>query len=349
MGSIREFLRWWLGQLAEMVPAGWRRVSAEKRTSLILAPDFPAATAASVRLEKRGHSSFLGRFSFDANGLQALKRAIAAVGRSADILVELPGDALLEKHLSLPLAAERELDRVIAYEMDRETPFAVDEVYWDSEIEARDRTHRKLAVRLSMVAKEELAELAMSLASAGLAPRALIAKAADGTTRYIPFHREAVRRSGWRAYALPVAAGACIVLGLFAVGLPFVRQYMALAQVDRELAELQPSVDIATQLRARIDASRRDNDSLAAERKLFGDPLAMLSAITAALPDDTRLTELNLTQRKLVITGQSKAAARLIGDITKNSAIKDPAFSAPVTRVEAGKYDVFTISAEMTP
>jgi len=349
MGIIREFIRWWLSQLAELAPAGWRQVSAERRTSVILTPDFPAVTAASVKLQKRGQTSFLGRFALDANGLQDLKRTISTTGRLDDILVELPGGALLEKHLSLPLAAERELDRVIAYEMDRETPFATDEVYWDSTIETRDRANRKLSVRLSMVAKEELAELAASLASAGFAPRALIAKAADGTLRFIPFHREAVRRSGWRAYAVPAALWACVVLGVLAAGLPFLRQYLALAEIDREIAELAPSVDIATQLRDRIEISRRDSDSVAAQRKLFGNPLAMLSAVTAALPDDTRLTELNLTQRKLVITGQSKAAARLIGDITKNPAIKDPAFSAPVTRVEAGKYDVFTITASMTP
>ena len=37
---------------------------------------------------------------------------------------------MLAKTVTLPLAAERELEQVLAFEMDRETPFKAEELYW---------------------------------------------------------------------------------------------------------------------------------------------------------------------------------------------------------------------------
>ena len=100
-------------------------------------------------------------------------------------------------------------------------------------------------------------------------------------------------------------------------------------------------------LRQHIAGDRQQAENLAAQRAQFGDPLVMLAAVTAALPDDTCITELDFPMGKSTLTGQSKAAAHLSRDLSSKAAFKDPAFSAPVTRVERGKFDVFTISAQL--
>ena len=83
------------------------------------------------------------RFALDRVGTDDARRALAEVRPPADIWLCLPPGPLIEKRLALPLAAERELSRVVAYQMDRETPFAANEVWWSCEIENRDRARGK--------------------------------------------------------------------------------------------------------------------------------------------------------------------------------------------------------------
>src|SRR6202023_4250511 len=70
------------------------------------------------------------------------------------------------------------------------------------------------------------------------------------------------------------------------------------------------------------------------ERDKAGRPLGVLAATTRILPDDTYLTEMELRQRKLTLSGRSAGAARLIGALAADGEFKNPGFSAPVTRLE---------------
>ena len=75
----------------------------------------------------------------------------------------------------------------------------------------------------------------------------------------------------------------------------------------------------------------------------------MLAAATRVLPDDSYLTEMQLQQRKLTMSGRSAAAARLIGAMSADSEFHNPAFAAPVTRIEALRQEIFTIVTEVAP
>jgi general secretion pathway protein L len=77
-----------------------------------------------------------------------------------------------------------------------------------------------------------------------------------------------------------------------------------------------------------------------------GDPLVTLAALTGILPDDTYLTELQQQENKVVFGGRSAAASRLISAVAADSRLRNPAFVAPVTRIEAAHAEVFSISAE---
>ena len=85
------------------------------------------------------------------------------------------------------------------------------------------------------------------------------------------------------------------------------------------------------------------------ERDKAGRPLVVLAAATRNLPDDTYLTEMELRQRKLTLSGRSAAAARLIAALTADGDFRNPAFAAPVTRLEALHAELFTINAEVGP
>jgi general secretion pathway protein L len=342
----REFLDWWLSQLKDLLPGAGRGTAQRTSAVIVLTPlsQPTSAGAVSVRIERRGKPENIGHISLDRGGLEKLRRAAASLGRTPPTVIEVPPETVLEKELILPLAAERELDQVLLLAMDRETPFAADEIYWNGEIERRDRSARSMTVRLIMVAKAQIADLIATLSRAGLTPTAMIGVGSDHRRVTIPIDRGTKPR---RSIAVASMSWACGALAAAAIAVPFVQQSIALRQVNDRIEALRPTVDMVERLRDRAVDDRRQIEALAVQRAALGDPLLMLAAVTAAIPDDTWLSTLEYSQGKLRLSGQSKAASHLIGDLSRSAALRNPEFTAPVTRAEDGKVDVFTIAAEM--
>ena len=144
---------------------------------------FRSIEAVAADLRRNGKESTLGHFAVGAVGLAELPRA---AGRAT--VLRLGEADVLAKNLSLPLAAERELDQVLAFEMDRETPFKPEELYWNYRTTASDRQTGRLSLRLLVLPKASLDPLLTDLAAVGIQPRRV--EIADGPDRgfYVPLN-----------------------------------------------------------------------------------------------------------------------------------------------------------------
>lgn len=345
---LRDFFDWWVQQMLDLVPDRIREFAVGNKETLVIEPDgFVGGAPRSVTLQLRrsGHLVQLGRFTFDTVGLEAARHAAGATDQPSVAWLCLSPELLLEKCLTLPIATEREIEHVLAYEMDLETPFAPDEVWWDFAVEQRDRAQGKLQVHLSLIPKARIADMLEMLQRSGLPPTGLEIPTASGTSRQIPLDVVVAHIRPWRTKTMQLAAAGCMLLAALAMVIPFIRQSLALAAVDERIAHLGATVDEVQQLRLHRDGSS-GADVIEAERARFGDPLAVLAAATAILPDDTYLTDFTMQQRKLNLNGQSAGAAKLISALATDPTFKDPAFSAPVTRMEDTHMDIFSISAE---
>ena len=202
-------------------------------------------------------------------------------------------------------------------------------------------------MRLSLVLRAPVQPILSALQAAGLNPVGIEAPVSSGGWRHVAV---AQQRSGWAARRGPALAGAvCGVLVLIAVGLPFVAQHRAMARVDAEIAALRPQVTEAEAMRRAMQDRAATTDVMLAARTKAGDALGVLAALTAALPDDTHLTDLSLRNRALVITGESAAATRLISMLAVEPGFLNPSFAAPVTRTPGGGADAFSIRAGIGP
>jgi general secretion pathway protein L len=357
---LREFASWWARQMLALVPA--RLVPDAGRADALLvilqdAPDSPLT----LSLRRRQRESLIGRFSHDEPGLRAAAAALRQQPRAIrrHVVLRLAGRALLARDVTLPLAAERDVSRVLSYEMDRLTPFTAEEVFWKASVMRRDRARGRMELRLLLVPKAALAPVMAALARIGGAPTAIEA-ASDGSladaTQRIDLMPEAASRN--RSRILALTAGLAGALALAALVIPFVAQSRARARVERDIAALQPQVAEVTALRRRLAAGAAGADIVAAERARIGDALQVLATVTDLLPDDTVLSELSLRQGRLGISGQSQAAARLIPTLAADPLIRNPSFVAPVTRAlpvglnnrgSGTPSDLFSIRAELSP
>lgn len=339
---LRDFLNWWFGQLAELLPPRLRRSGLVAEDALVVAPTAPlggSAEAVTIGLRRGGRETQLGRFALGGSGAELPNPG------ARPVVLRLGAGDVLAKTVSLPLAAERELHQVLAFEMDRETPFASEEVYWSHRVETVDRRNGRLQVRLLLTPRARLQPLLAGLAQAGLTPRR--AEIGDGPDagRYVALDGNGGRLHHTSHRVLWPLAAACALLAIACVATPFIRQESALSAIERRVAAGRTAAAEAERLRQEIDRLVHSADLIEKERDKAGRPVDVLAAATRILPDDTYLAEMELQHRKVTLSGRSAAAARLIGMLA--GSFQNPAFAAPVTRLEALHAEVFTITAEV--
>jgi general secretion pathway protein L len=343
---MRAFFAWWFGQLADLLPRGLRRPALTAADAMVISPigSLGRIDAVAIGLRRNGKETALGRFGLSSANLAGLPRSA-----SRATVLRLDERDVLGKTVSLPLAAERELDQVLAFEMDRETPFKAEELYWNHRIEAVDRQNGRLSVRLVLVPKADLWPLLTGLEQAGIQPgRAEIVDGPDAGA-CLPLDGDGGRAHRRSNRLMRPAAACCAALGLAAVVIPFIRQEIALTSLEQEIAAGRTAAAEVDSLRREIDRLSGSADFVEHERDKVGRPLAILAAATRILPDDTYLTEMELRQRKVTLTGRSAGAARLIGPLAADETFRNPGFAAPVTRLEALHVELFTINAEVRP
>ncbi len=345
---LGDFFSWWFAQLADLVPPRWRALASAREDAFVVAPIGRLAEGAdmvNVTLRRRGSETPVGRFALTPSGLAELPRA-----SGTPWVLRLAEADVLAKTVTLPLAAERHLRDALGFEMDQETPFTAEEIFWNHSIARRDRQSGRLSVRLLLVPRASLGGLLRALDNVGIAPKR--AEIADGQDRdcYLPLDGNGGSLSGATHRAVRwTAALCCLLLGLGAVATPFIQQAMALSSIDRQIAAARATADEAEHLRRDITQLTGTIDLVQSERDKAGQPLAILATLTRILPDDTYLTEFTQQQRKITLSGRSAGAARLIGALSAGEALRNVAFAAPVTRLEAIKAEVFTITAEVVP
>ena len=346
---LGELSSWYVQQMAGLLPPRLRGGSDGPPDALIVAVPTLLAMPSAIELlsRRQQRETSLGRFLLDAVDGTEMRKAIGAQRKAASVL-RLPPGTFLERTIALPLAAESGLENVVAFEMDRYTPFTADQVHWAVTVRSRDRAQGRLQAVMSLVQKSRVAALLTALHEVGFDPGALEADGPGGTTRRIGLGEHDSLRATRERRATVLASAVCAALALAAVAVPFLNQGRAAAAVEQRIAELQPLVAQAEVLRHRLAARAAGSDAVAGQQALVGDTLQAISALTQILPDDTFLTTLVLHQRRLDIDGQSANAAQLIASLSSDPIIRNAAFSAPVTRAENG-VDLFSIRAEVRP
>jgi general secretion pathway protein L len=342
---LREFVLWWARQMVAFVPKSLLASANRDGTLFASLEDSGENRHLHLAIRRKRQEDSIGSFSLDATGLRAAAGALRQ--RPGRVVLRVPPETLLERSVVLPLAAERDIDRVVTYDMDRLTPFSADEVFWSCEVEHRDRAAGRLQARLSLVPRAALQALISALSQMGLRANTIETLAGGDTRRQIPCDDARPARPGRRATAFAaVVTGA---LAVAAIVTPFAMQSIVRADVDARVEALQPQAAEAAALRRRIASATSGADAIAAERARTADTLQVLAAVTDILPDDTVLSDFSLNQGKLGIGGQSVAAAGLIPALAAHPMIRNPSFAAPVTRTQDGRADAFVIRAEFGP
>lgn len=265
--TLREVALWWLRQMRSLLPE--RLLPDAWRGDALVVEVSDPSEKPTVRLTQRRRQREipLGDFKLDDAGRQAASSVIPRPARRI-ILRPDPG-AVLQRQVTLPLAAEHDLLRVLHYEMDGLTPFKAEHVFWSAITERRNREAGRLELSLLLVPRSLVQSAITVAASIGLSVSAIEATTTAGQLHHI----ELASSSRPRTRLLPVAWEIAVVLAVAALVTPFVMQSLALHAVDTRIAALQPRIAQVETLRKQIAAGSAGKDIIAAEYAAIGDIL----------------------------------------------------------------------------
>jgi general secretion pathway protein L len=122
--ELARFLTWWKAELLGLLPGEIReRVERRNQTLFVEAGDGNLK----LRVGNSLKAGVLRRVALDNSACGDVTEDLQVV----ETVALLPAEKVLRTTLQLPLAAEENLREVIAFEMDRHTPFIADMVYFD--------------------------------------------------------------------------------------------------------------------------------------------------------------------------------------------------------------------------
>ena len=330
-----EFAVWWVDQMRSLVPGGASHASRQPDALIVVIDRFADGdpvdnVTGSILLREGGLETPVGPLDLDRP--QPAAASHLATG------LRLPPGTVLQRDVVLPLAAAKGLQTVLGFEMDRLTPFSADEVYWGVAGLRPDHARGKLNLQLFVVLRAQVDAFCQALAPIRLAPafievpggRIELAGARPRANRFMQMGLSAL----------------CGILAFACLAAPFMRQQVALDAAARVIAANAPAAHIALALRQQLVTAASGRSAIAQARRT-GAALQVLATLTAALPDGTWLSDLALKSGDLTFDGQSTNAAQLIGLLSAVPGLRDPNFTAPVTRTADGKADQFSLHAEV--
>jgi general secretion pathway protein L len=334
------FWSWWGRSLVACLPGRWRAQLGATPQRLLLAVE---EGELSVTLESGEQRRVLASgpqesgFPLDASRWQDLPRHWL-----------LPAGAVLRRRLSLPQAAADRLHDVVGFEIDRQTPFSAEQVFFDARV-LGTQPDGQLDVELVAVPRERMDMLARAPWAGTLAG----ADVADAMGRplgvnLLPVAQRQRRRDPLRRWNMLLAAAALFFL--HAAGAQLLdnrREAVAQlhAQVEREAQQARRVTAERQQLQDLVDGAAFVNG----KRHERASMVSLWNELTVRLPDDTWLERLAIESGELQLIGLSGAASSLASRLEGAAGWSTPTLTSVLQAEDGAQRGRFTLSAKLKP
>ena len=334
---------WWIGELFLLLPESTRQsiVQARKNTYLQLSENDVVIYRGTPECMQE-----TGRCPLAAT--TPVTDDLLADGR--DIVLLLPPEKTLKKTITLPAATEENLREVLAFDMDQQTPFSADQVYFDYAISSRSSKNKSIDVDLLLAPRRIVNDLLKSLATLDLRPDIVSAMSGSSSMFDLNLLSKADRpRKTFTVQKLNfVLAVLLLALTITALAIPILQKQRTLNSLQLEVAAAIEASATSAKLRRDIERLTLGSKRLLAMKSSQPMILSILDDMTRVVPDSTWISRLDVRAGEIQIQGQSSNAASLIGAIDASPYFSDPQFRSPLTQVPRSELERFHLAATLT-
>lgn len=341
--SALELLKRWLDLLAAAA-IGWRDAARARATTTVTAEGgelvlraAAGAALASVPLGTRLPDAVLG-----------------TVSRSF-VVLELPPDRVVSRRLGVPAQARTFLTGVVQNQIERLSPWKVDQAVYGFAAEDAADAPGSLTVRI-LIASRSAMDAARQLAGqAGLDVDRIVARdAGEPALDPVPLWSRTANASSATLRRARFAAGLAVLALVGASAGVSTWAMMSASAASAKSEALGARIKMLQGQALATKGAPGVGPATAPERVWAwkeGAPavVVVLEAVSAALPETAYLTEFTLQGATLRLVGQASDAPALIGPLEASGHLADVRFFAPTTRAADGARFRFHIEARVLP
>lgn len=343
---VPAFLSWWRAELVRLLPPRWQDWLQDRRVAWLVELD-----GTELRLRRGGETEPFARLALDGDRDVLRADLQRLLGREPDpdrrLLLVMPAGQALLRNLQFPAAVEANLRQVLAFEMDRQTPFKADQVYYDQQVEPAP-AGRQIRVRLAIVPRPVLD---------GLLERArALELPLDGADLLVEPGRvpagfnllpepQRARRSDPQRRMNWILAAAAVLLAVLAMQQSLANRAQALEALRANVEQARIEARAVTALRNQLDSAVEGAGYLTERKRQTPSVLRVLADVSARLPDHTWLERMSFREGALEIAGQSDEATRLIALLQDSRTLANPAFIGQISPDARTRKERFTLSA----
>lgn len=346
--AVRRFLSWWKAELLGCLPVRWRE--------RLVAP--PLEVRAQCVEGGLHLTRMRGEATLDVCDVTDPDTQIGLVQRfvqdealpAEQVWLTLAASRVLRRRLVLPSAAEENLRQILAFEMDRQTPFKADQVYFDQRIVRRDLKQSQIVVEIAVVPRplmdaevEQVRRYRLALDGVdamhpkhpGMRAGFNLLEARQRTQRV-----DAQRRINW------ILGCAMVALLYTAMSQHLQARRAALETLQEEVASEEQAAAEVRKLEAQVRDAITGSSFLTDRKCNSPQVIQVMLELTQRLPDDTWLERLSFISRQVQIQGQSAEANKLIGLLQNARTVANPQVQGVIQPDPGTQKDRFTIQLD---
>lgn len=343
------FLRWWGGELTGLLPV-------PMRAWLQRGPDVLRLTMdADVLLVKRARTGDVLAAIPAELPVEAQRAAFTSACAGIDpddrrLVLVVAGTSVLQRRLLMPLAAATDPRKVVGYELDRQTPFKPDQLYYDVRVSPAPAPAGQVALDLYAAPRAELDPMLERLAAIGVHPDCVDVQASNGALAgvdLLPVGRRPRRLDKRRRLNWILAAG-CVLLVVLVLAQWLGNRRAALAKMQDEVDAMRAQATQSEQLRAQLTAAVAASQFLVKRKAENPPPLAVLDELTRRMPATSWLDAMTLDDSGgLDIKGEADKAAALVDKLGGSKVFGEPKLQGVIQPDPASGKERFELTARV--
>ncbi len=345
---LPDFFRWWGGELRGLLPARWQGLFGGSADWYLLQHE-----GAQWSLRGAGNSLPMTQWN-DSDDALIQQAAVTSALKNIDredlrLALLLPAAAVLRRTLALPLAARDNLQQVMAFEIDRQTPFSAAQVYYAVRELPQPAAPGRVNVELVAVTRGTLDPLLEML---GVLKTPIDAvDLAVGHDRLgvnlLPSEQTPRRVRPRLRFNLALAAGSAVLLVLVLATWLHNRQ-AALTQMQDTVESMRGDAQQVTALRQQLQDNAGAAGFLAQRKKNTVSMLGLMQDITERLPVTAWLERFSVDNTGQVgLQGQSVQAAKLLDALKDSKLITDASFQGSIQPDPTTGKERFYLTAQL--
>ena len=342
LAKFQTFLQWWGEGLSQSLPEPLRKLFRATAPSVVF--QMQGEQYANVFWYEDGKAQSRGQFYFGGMNVP-LGQLLPKVAKQKKYSVDLQLGQTQALHLqkAFPEAARDNLRQVVAYQLDRLTPFSTDNAYYDVRLAQYDKPRKEVIADIHVSPQHVVDKLVRQLKEAGF-EQVDVVSVADGAGQINLFRQQAnTKNQTWSRLPLYFALS-MLALALLA---PLGYKLRRAEQIEDALKTLRR--DSAEQLAVRDQLSLAQEALQFLEDKRKTSPVALdiVEKLSVSIPIDTWLERLSLEGKNLEIRGESAKVLSLIDTLEEAPEFSNVRFKSPVTRNKENGRDRFHIEAKV--